>query len=463
MEKLSIEEIIEAASGTIINQGVLKVVECVSTDTRTVTGKDIFIALKGERFDAHDFINQAFDKKCKAVVVSDKNIDIPEDVTAVLVDDTLKALGDIASYYRKKMGFRVIAVTGSNGKTTTKDIIGSLVRNFVEATVTKGTENNLIGVPSTILSADSSKKVLVLELGINHFGEMDRLGAIVQPDTVIVTNILASHVEFLKDEDGVFKAKSEICTHLNNQSNLILNRNSKYFNRYKELVNCCILSFGIDVEADYMAYNIKCLLSETEFYLSIKGNNLGVVKIPVKGEHNVLNFLSALAALESLGFTWAEIKKYVNNLEMPKMRLETIKTGNFFIINDAYNANPASTKVAIDELIRFETSGKKIMVFANMMELGEKSEYYHRQIGKRVLESNIDIFITVGDMAEAAADEAKGEFNQVYSYKDIESVFSLLQDIVAENDVVLLKGSRANKLEKVIGQLNNYYAEESGN
>jgi len=463
MEKLTVREIIEATSGAIINKGALKEVGSVSTDTRTVTANDLFIALKGDKYDAHDFISQAFDKKCKAVVVSDNSIVVPEDVTVVLVDDTLKALGDIAGYYRKKMGFRVIAVTGSNGKTTTKDIIGSLVRNFVEATVTKGTENNLIGVPSTILSADNSKKVLVLELGINHFGEMDRLGAIAQPDTVIVTNILASHTEFLNDEDGVFKAKSEICSHLSNQGNLILNRTGNYFDKYIECSNCTIVSFGIDVEADYMASNIKCLPDDTEFYLSIRGGKLGIVRIPVKGEHNVLNFLSAVAALESLGFMWKDIKRHINNFDMPKMRLETLNIGGFFIINDAYNANPASTQVAIDALIRFKTAGKKIMVFANMMELGEKSEYYHRQIGKKVLETSIDVFITVGDMAKTAADEVKGESIEVYSSKDVETLFLLLRDIISENDVVLLKGSRVNKLEKVINQFKAYYAEESVN
>ena len=461
MEKLSIEEIIEAVSGTLISKGVSREVAYVSTDTRTVTENDLFIALEGERYDAHKFIHQAFDKKCKAVLVSKSDVDIPDHVTAVLVENTLKAIGDIAAYYRKKMGFKVIAVTGSNGKTTTKDIIGSLLQNFVEVTVTRGTENNLIGVPSTILSADKSKKALVLELGINHFGEMRRLGAIAQPDTVIVTNILASHVEYLIDEDGVFKAKSEICEHLNSNSHLILNRNSKYFDKYNELVNCSVVSFGIDVEADYTASEIKYFTDETEFCLSIKNEKLGSVRIPVKGSHNVLNFLSAVAAIESLGFKWDKIRQYLSYLALPKMRLEIQKLGDFFIINDAYNANPASTRIAINELVRFSTDGRKIMVFGNMMELGEKSEYYHRQIGKDVAENNIDIFISYGDMAKAAAEEINGKDTKVYSVDNLDGLFDLLKGIMAENDVVLLKGSRANRLEKVIDKLNNYYSKES--
>lgn len=460
MEKLTVREIIKATSGTLINKGAAAEVSAVSTDTRSAAENDLFIALKGERYDAHNFLHQAFEKKCGVVVVSNLNIRIPENVTAIAVDDTLKALGDIAGYYRKKMGYKVIAVTGSNGKTTTKDIIGSILQNFVEATVTKGTENNLVGVPLTILSADSSKKVLVLELGINHFGEMDSLGAITQPDIVIVTNILASHIEFLNDEYGVFKAKSEICAYLTNQSKLILNRQNKYFAQYQEKAPCSIVSFGCDIESDYKAVNIKCSGNSVEFDLSIRKKNRGKVRIPVKGEHNVLNFLSAVAAIEMSGFKWEDIEKNIGALVTPQMRLETIKIDGFFVINDAYNANPCSTEIAVNELAGFETAGKKIMVFANMLELGEKSEYYHRQIGKKVEQSNIDVFITVGYMAEFAGREIKKESLQVYSIDNVDSLFSVLNDVIAKNDVVLLKGSRGNKLEKVISQLRNYYSKE---
>ncbi len=461
MERLNINDILNATGGKLISSGEQTDTTYVSTDTRSVKQGDLFIALKGDSFDAHDFLDDAFSKGCSMVVVSKPDIKIPGHVTAICVSDTLKALGDIAAFYRQRYHFQVVAITGSNGKTTTKDMIGTLLSGLHDITITSGTRNNLIGVPLTILSATAQQRILVLELGINQFGEMKRLGEIVLPDVVVMTNIAQSHLEYLENEDGVFKAKTEILSSMNASGHLVFFYDEYFLQKVRAISPCPVTTFGTSEDADFQAANIEVTYTGSQFDLYVHQQMCKKVTLPISGEHNINNFLAAVAAVGQLGVSWEQIEPSLSKIALPSMRFETITVHDITIINDAYNANPTSTRVAIKELSRVESAGKKIMIFADMLELGAKAQDYHREIGSIVAESRIDVFITVGEFAALAGQQA-GKNPQITKIvlKKSEQVFPILRELLEPGDVVLLKGSRANQLETIIGTIKESYKAE---
>ena len=461
MERLNINDILKATGGKLISSGEQMDTTFVSTDTRTVKQGDLFIALKGDSFDAHDFLDDAFSKGCSMVVVSRPDMSIPGHVTAICVEDTLNALGDIAAFYRQRYHFQVVAITGSNGKTTTKDMIGTLLSDLYDITITSGTRNNLIGVPLTILSATAQQRILVLELGINQFGEMKRLGEIASPDVVVMTNIAQSHLEYLKDEEGVFKAKSEILSSMNSSGHLVFFHDDYFLPKVKAMAPCPVTTFGSSDDADFQAANIELNSTGSQFDLCVHQHLCKRVNLPISGEHNVNNFLAAVAAVGQLGVSWEQVEQSLPKIALPSMRFETITVHDITIINDAYNANPTSTRVAIKELSRVEASGKKIMIFADMLELGAKAQDYHREIGSIVAKSRIDVFITVGELASLAGQQV-AENPQITKIvlKKSEQVFPILRELLEPGDVVLLKGSRANQLETIIGTIKESYKAE---
>ena len=460
MIDFSVTDILRSTSGKLINQGSENSCKRISTDTREIEVGDLFIALIGDNFDGHKFLSDAYDKGCRMCVVSDRNINVPPKMTAVLVDDTLTALGSIATFYRRSLSVKIIAITGSNGKTTTKDILAQLLNQSFNIAMTQGTKNNLIGVPQTIFAITPHHDIAVIELGINRFGEMERLGEITKPDIAILTNIGASHLEQLKTEDGVFKAKSELFKKLKENGKIIANKNDPYFDRIK--TNHNIVSFGIDNDADYCANNLTTTDNGTKIDIFIRGENQGTLFLPIKGTHNVSNFMAALAGAMEHGVSWEKIKETVVDLSLPEMRMDISVCEKITIINDAYNANPASVSVAIEELKRIKTTGKKIFVFADMFELGEKSEAYHREIGKIINSSDINILITIGELAKYTYEEtSENPEISAFRCKNHNDVLSVLKKSLSPHDVVLFKGSRSNRLEKIVNNLKNYLCELS--
>jgi len=380
-----------------------------------------------------------------------KNIKLAPDSSVILVDNTLDALGNTARFYRQSLPAKVTAITGSNGKTTTKDILGAILSSNYKIAITEGTKNNLVGLPQTIFCADKSCRFLIVELGINHFGEMDRLASIAIPDIAIITNIGPSHLEFLHNEEGVCKAKSEIFNHMAEKSAVILNKDDRFFSTLSSNANCNVVTFGIKNNADYRAENISATDDGSNFDLYIKSENTGRIAIPLFGKHNILNFLSATAAALEFGISLDTVKNAVSTIKPSKMRMEIMKFKGFTVINDTYNANPRSAVCALEELDKIQTDGKKILVFADMLELGDKSEFYHREIGRFINNSSINSIITIGNMAKFTAMELKNK--NVKSADSIEEGFKFLTQTLSQNDVVLLKGSRANQLEKIIEML----------
>ncbi len=450
METLKISNILSACEGKLVQEGIKTEFNNVSTDTRSINKDDLFVALKGERFDAHDFVQDAYKTGCRLFMVH-KNVNLPPDASVVYVDDTLKALGDLAGYYRRFLGIKVIGITGSNGKTTTKDILGNLLSHEHKIAITQGTMNNLVGLPLTIFSANKSHEFLVVELGINHFGEMDMLASIAKPDIAVITNIGPSHVEFLIDEEGVCKAKSEVFPHIAENGIAVLNKNDKFFDKLKNNSNCNVITFGIENKADYCAKNLVSNNNGISLDIYVSSEKSVSCTLPLFGEHNVLNFLASIAVAHQLGISLDSMTSVIPKIKPPKMRMEILNFPSFTIINDAYNANPLSTLSALKELDKINCSGKKIFIFADMLELGDKGELYHREIGKFINNSTVGYLITIGGLAKYTAEESSDK--NVKTADSVEECFNYLKEILSDNDVVMIKGSRSNKLEKIVEML----------
>lgn len=450
MDALSIEEIVKAVDGNLVQKGKQDVFVSLSTDTRMLNRGDLFFALCGDTFNAHDFIPEACKRGCGALVVSQDTATVPGSVTVIKVGDTLAALGKLAGYYRKKINTRLIAITGSNGKTTTKDMIVTLLQGTLKVAATAGTKNNLIGVPLTLFSANASDDVIVAELGINQRGEMSRLAEMTAPDIAVITAISAAHLELLEDEEGVFEEKSLLLDAMSPSGIVVLNKNNPYFTKLQNKAHGKTVSFGIDIDADYAAHSIRSGECSITFKFSICGTFYGRIELPVLGIHNAGNFCAAAAAAHVCGVSDDDIIRRVNNIVLPSMRMQSITVEGVTVINDAYNANPCSVRAAINELIHRPVSKKRILVFGDMFEMGAKTEMYHRQIGNLIAQSNIDIVITVGDKSAVALQEVKA--NSPISALKVnrsEQVYGLLSELIETGDVILIKGSRGNKLEIV--------------
>ncbi|MEW6534284.1 MAG: UDP-N-acetylmuramoyl-tripeptide--D-alanyl-D-alanine ligase [Candidatus Auribacterota bacterium] len=455
MEPLSLKEIIRAVNGEIITSGRQDVCASISTDTRTLKKGDTFVALKGDNFDGNDYIGQAVSAGAEIVIVSRKDCTIPAGITAVYVDDTLRALGDIASYYRSRLKCRVIAITGSNGKTTTKEFLKTCLAAKYSVIATEGTKNNLVGVPQTIFRADSSHDYLILELGINQFNEMTRLAQIAQPDMALLTGIAPSHLEYFGDMDGVFRAKSELFHQISADVPVFLNKKDSYYSQSLAVVKGKVKSFGIECDADFCAKHIAIQEKGIEFKLYENGSELGTVLLPFYAEHTVINFLAALAVARECGVNWDAIKNCIGSLSLPAMRMQVFDVSGIRIVNDAYNANPVSTRSALMVFERIPVKGKKVMVFGDMRELGADSERFHKEIGTLIAHSSIDVLVCVGSLARYAAEEVMREGKRTAAYDTVDDACSFVSELLETGDAVLLKGSRANRLEKIAQFLQN--------
>lgn len=457
MEKISISEIVEATKGTLVGRGLVESVKNISIDSRSLRKGDFFIPLKGENFDGHKFITEACKKGICGFLFSESDAFAPDLIAkkylnGILVKDTTKALQDIAMYYRNKYNLKVACVTGSNGKTTTKDILGTMLSSE-KVLVTEGNKNNHIGVPLMLLKLKSRIKKAVLELGMNHSGEIRRLTQLASPDVAVVTNIGYAHMEFFKSLDEVAKAKLEITEHLKEDGVLIVNGDDEVLMRNLKKYKGKVITFGLKSANDVYAKDIKADAEKISFTIKDgKAKKSFKVSVELIGKHNVYNVLAAFCAASSMGVDTDVILSSLDNLTISdnRMRKQTVK--GITMINDAYNANPTSTAAAITALTDMEVKGKKIFVFADMKELGKISKKAHAEIGEKVAKAGIDFFVTFGDLAKEAAVSAlknKMPEENVVSVNTQKEAASALMRILDKGDSVLLKGSRVMKLEQI--------------
>lgn len=447
--ELSFKEIVEAINGKVVVRG-REDFNNVCIDTRKIQKDNIYFAIKGERFDGNKFVIDAFKKGASIAIVSEILFDIDKEEeaqTVILVDDTEKALLDLASFYRKKLGLKVVGVTGSCGKTSTKDLIAAFLSEKYKVFKTKGNFNNQIGLPIMILELDSTYDVAVLEMGMSDLGEIDVLAKCARPDIAVITNIGLSHIENLKTQDNILKAKSEIFNYFDESNTLIINGEDKNLLKIKD--KCFeILRIGYNHEYDVYAFNIILMEDNTTF--SIQDNNQEIIfNIPMAGKHNILNSMLAIAVAMKLNLSFEEMKLGVKNLEATSMRLEVIKKDKITIINDCYNASPDSMKSSMDVLNAYK-KGRKIAILGTMNELGDEAVNAHTEVGNYA-KDKVDLLIAIGSYKECFR---KGySLDSIFTFEDKKDFIGNLKTIIKENDVILVKASRGMKFEEIVNSL----------
>ncbi|MCD5405171.1 MAG: UDP-N-acetylmuramoyl-tripeptide--D-alanyl-D-alanine ligase, partial [Desulfotomaculum sp.] len=449
MKNFTLEEITLAVDGELMQGDKNKTVSSVSIDTRTLKKGDLFFALRGTKYDAHEFLEQAVEKGASGLVVSKDDLSLKSSVPIIKVSDTLKALAKLAAYNRKENDVFIIGVTGSNGKTTTKDLIYAVLRKKYSVLKNKGNFNNEIGLPLTLLELNESHDYAVLEMGMRGFKQIDALCKIADINAGVITSIGTAHLELLGSIDNIALAKGEILENVP-QNGFALIPADKLAMLRPARCRGEVYTFGVEVNADYCATDIKAKNGFMEF---IAHTPYGKAKmsLPLLGRHNVANAMAAVAVALKLGFELEEIKEALLDVEVSPMRLQIIKNKKFIIINDAYNANPDSVKAAIDILLELGDGRRKVAVLGDMLELGEKEQEMHYEVGEYL--KNIDVLLTVGRLAEHIAFGAKCAGltkDNIYCCKDNMSAVAKLKEILQLNDIVLVKGSRGMHMEYIV-------------
>ncbi len=456
MESLYVNEVIKATKGKLVKGDQNFSIKGISINSRSIKKGDLFIAIKGDNFDGHKFIGNAIKNGASGIVLSSLFSDTQNSVSVIIkVGDTLKALQDLAKYYRGKFNIPIVGITGSNGKTTVKDMTESILSRKLKITGTIKNYNNQIGVPLMTFRLSKDTRAGIFEVGISSYEEMENLGEIVCPDIAVITNINIAHMQYFKTVKNLVNAKAKLLEFVPKEGVAILNADDKYFSFLKAAAKCRVISFGIKNKADVMAENIDLLPTSTKFLLN------GAVKItlPIPGIHNVYNALAAASVSLQFSEDLNLVRDGLEDFKSPEMRMQIIKTKNLTIINDAYNANPASTRAALEVLRNINAKGRKVFIFADMFELGNCKASEHNKIGKLVSESQIDVFITVGELAglsAATAKESGFDGNNIFSFKNAEEIREKLLSILESNDTLLLKGSRAMHLENILEILKGF-------
>ncbi len=455
MDPLYLDEIIRVTRGNVVNGAADTVVKSISIDSRTIKKGDLFIAIKGDNFDGHDFVVDALKKGACGAIVGGKNIgdfsltsEYAEKKNLIKVKDTLKALGDISSYYRDRFDIPFIAVTGTCGKTTTKDMLFHLLSARLKVLRNEGTKNNHIGLPITLFQLDKSFDVAVLELGMNHLGEIDYLSKILKPNVGIITNVGEAHLEFVKNINGVLMAKEELLKNLSSSALAILNADDPRLKAIGHKYNFKKVTFGIKNKCDFRASHLDIGKAIIRFKL----NGRDTFKLRMLGMPNVYNALAAIACSSMLGMGVKILREAFESFKAPDMRMKTVSFRDMLIIDDTYNANPLSAKNAIDAISGFN-GGRKIAVFSDMLELGRYTRRFHRRIGNYIACKKIDILVTVGalskDMASGAI-EAGMRDEDVHSFKTKKEALKMLNKETRPKDIILFKGSRLTKMEELL-------------
>ncbi len=426
----------------------------VSVDTRTLREGEVFFALKGPNFDGHAFVGEAFKKKASGVVVEKgSGVEIPDGPVAVFVEDTLKALGDTAASLRRRIRLPLVAVSGSTGKTTTKEMAAAILARSRSVLKTEGNMNNLVGLPLTLSGIKSSHRAAVVELGISGPGEMKRLVEISDPDVALITNIGRSHMEGHGDIEGVAGAKKELFDCSRPECFRVVNLDDELVVRSAEEHSAGVITFGFNKEADVRveAFKADADLSGSTARFFVRGEPVEV-RLRVPGVFNITNAAAAVAALLPLDVYLDDIYEGLRGFTGVGGRLEVVKSGGLTIIDDTYNANPESVSAALGSLK--DAGGRRVAVLGEMHELGEYAEEAHRETGRLAAEAGIDMIVAVGRWSSVVIDGALGAgFNSrlAYGFDNWKIALKALKgDLVKAGDVVLVKGSRAAGLEEVV-------------
>ncbi|MCF6154160.1 MAG: UDP-N-acetylmuramoyl-tripeptide--D-alanyl-D-alanine ligase [Candidatus Brocadia sp.] len=457
MEVLSLAEVVNAVCGHIVCADKSTKVKGISTDSRNIQKGDLFFALKGERFDGHQFITQAMNAGAiGAVISSEMKLDFGrENIPIIRVKDVVTALGDLAKYYRQKLETKIIGITGSNGKTTTKEMTYHLLSRFGSAVKSQKSFNNFIGVPVTIFEIENRHRYGVLEMGTNALGEIRRLSEIGVPDVAVIVNVSKTHLEGLGSIEGVALAKGEIVKNLRKDGVFVYNADNPWCVKIASGFGGNAVSFGFNPQASVRCTDVK---KKYRGYVFVINGNLEIY-FPIPGYHNIHNCLASFAVCHALGHNIYDLKDAFFSFILPQMRIEQQRIGNITFINDAYNANPASVHAALEYLNEIDTTGRKVFICGDMLELGDESFLLHREIGETVAHHNIDLLWTVGERASEIAKAAKLSGmpeKRVVSFKDVTDITVSEMHELRENDMVLIKGSRGMHMENIIEKFRKF-------
>jgi UDP-N-acetylmuramoyl-tripeptide--D-alanyl-D-alanine ligase len=456
------EDVVSGSGGRIVRSatgGAGRVV----TDTRNLRGGDLFIALRGPNHDGHDYAPDALWQGAWGVVVEEQALEGLSPLLSaapagavIAVADTERALGDLAAFHRMSLPVRVVGITGSNGKTTTKEMTAAVAGRRWKVHRNRGNFNNLIGLPLTVLELDAGHQVAVLEMGMNRRGEIRRLAEIGRPEVGVVTNVGPVHLEHIGSVAGVAEAKAELLESLSPSGTAVVNADDPLTDRLLSATKCGKLTFGLDRGADVRAEKVRCEGERTFFSLRSPMGE-AEVSLPFPGLHNVRNALAAAAAACVLGAGSEDVRLGLESAQLPPMRFNVMRYRNGVrIINDAYNANPVSMQAALDTMALVAGESRRAAVLGDMLELGEESVEAHRRLGRAAAAARLDLLAAVGSfavpMAEGAV-EGGMKASRVHALSEAGAAAETVKSWIGPNDLLLIKGSRGIKLEDVLSRL----------
>ena len=457
MKHMTLKEITAACGGTYFGDesSAQREVSSVVIDSRKVEKDSLFVAIRGAKADGHTFIPQTIQEGALCALSEETlgNVAFPY----ILVDSCTQALKDLAEHYRRSLNIKVVGISGSVGKTSTKEMIASVLEQKYCVLKTAGNFNNEIGVPLTIFNIRSEHEIAVLEMGINHFGEMTRLAKMARPDICVITNIGVAHMELLGSRDGILKAKTEMFQYMNPDGTIIFNGDDDKLITYVPENGLAPVYFGLGDNASYRAEYIenKGLRGSDAVFVTPRSTFSAHISIP--GEHMVHNALAGIAVGYALGMNDNEIKAGIEALKPLPGRNHLIDTETYTIIDDCYNANPISMKASLDVLAKAET--RTVAILGDMGELGEQEKQMHYDVGEHTVSCGIDVLICIGTLsselsrgaAEAAA--SSGNTIEIHHYADKDAFFLDMSSILKKGDTILVKASHAMEFDKIVEML----------
>jgi UDP-N-acetylmuramoyl-tripeptide--D-alanyl-D-alanine ligase len=457
MKEFPIADLVTITGAKVQDSRCIDDISCftgVSTDSRTAKAGDCFFAIAGENFDGHDYVADAFAKGAVCAVVS-KDIEAEKFAGKCLlkVEDTIRALGELAREYRRRAGYKVVAITGSAGKTTTRQIIHHALSRRFGAHQSPKSFNNQIGVPLTLLGAGINDQIIIAELGSNHPGEISYLTRIAEPDIAMVTNVHPAHLEGFGDLQTIIQEKLSISEGLRPDGVLVINGD------FDRLLDACrakglrFITFGKSDGCDYRAGNIRPDGPASRFTL-----NGTEVYLPLAGPGNIENTTAAWAVCSQLGLTINDFAQAIETLSPVSMRTELLQIGTLTVLSDCYNANPASMRNALEILANLDPAGRrrKVFICGDMAELGPQTEDLHAELGRNIAQAGVQLLLAVGKLAKTAAEAAQANsdnYLEIKCFEDTVSAYNNLHEFIKDYDIILVKGSRVAGLETVVEKL----------
>lgn len=456
MLKLSLDEIIKATKGKLLLNNN-KEVEYISTSSKDIKENTLFIPIKGEKYDGHAFLEDAYNNGCRIFLIDKNHEFYKKDISLIEVNDTLLALGSLARFYLDKFNVDLIGVTGSVGKTSTRDIIYSVLNEKYKTLKNELNYNNEIGIPKTLFNLDYSYEKAVIEMGIDKKGDISYFKTIAPLKHAVISNIGLSHIANFKNQEGIFHAKMEIAKDFNKENTLIVNGDDNFLKTLKDKnLPYNLLTYGFDKDNTIYCVSYEIVNGKINFKVNFK-NKVYDYTIPSIAKHNIYNAMAAILIGNLYNLTYEEIKKGLENVSFTEGRLTIINKKDITIINDCYNASLDSIKSALNVLSTFKT--RKVAILGDVLETGSYEEEIHKNIGKSII-GNTDILILVGDSIKYTYDEViKNNFNKdnIYVFNTYEDVIKNIDNIIKKGDTILLKASHGIKLSNVVEYLDKTY------